>query len=271
MSEHEIDEVLRGAERCLLVTGGSEGPGLTPGVFWSDGHALWLLSTEQKAERDVLRAEPECGVYVPPHQPGGSAVLVDGRARVYTADEPLALALHGPVISTALAALAATRAGTMLGSRRGLSPLPMVGGLATRVVTRVAVERTTLVDPPTVTSGVAPPLPTVVPADVRRTLAGRRAVVAAVQDDRLRFGPGIWSTGYAFETVPDVLGPSRRRAALCVDSDETDRLAGPVTLTLQGQAAEGRLEPLRATWWRGGVTGRAEVTPEAPGGVELPD
>lgn len=271
MSEGEIDEVLRRAGRCLLVTRGSQGPDLVPTAFWFDGEALWFLVVADSTQRSALRAEPDCGAYVPPFEPAGAAALVHGRARAYAVDDPVALVLHGPVISTALAALAVKQTSAALGARRQRPGLPTPADLAGRVVLRLPIGDAALVDLPEVGPGLAPALPTVVPADVRRALAGRRSVVVAVQGDALRFGPGVWSPDYALGTVPDSLARTRAPAAICVDADETERLAGPVSLTLHGRLDDGRLVPTRAVWWRGRARKSAEIPTEAPGSIELPD
>ena len=269
MTTRDIDAALQGARRCLLASRTPDGPAMAPAAFWFDGHALWLLAPSDDGPLDRLRADPACAVYVPPASVGQPAVVARGLARRYAIDDPLALLLHGPTISAAVTALTLKQtAASLRGSVRDLTPLPSA---ATRAVVRVALADAVAVDLPSPGAGVAPALPRVIPAEVRRELAGRRRVVVAWQEDDLRIGPAVWSGDAALEHVPELVGRDTPSVAVGVDADEQDLLTGAVTVSLQGPLVGGRLQPRQVTWWHGRSRGSATVPDEVPGAVELPD
>jgi hypothetical protein len=119
-------------------------------------------------------------------------------------------------------------------------------------------------------TGVAPPLPAVVPADVRRALAGRRAVLVAHGTHRPHLVPATWGEGLT------LLGPNGRAldlagpVAVTVDTG-AERPGEARGLTLQGTLAGGRLTAGRATWWRGLRLESADVPPTPARGVVLPE
>lgn len=267
-----VEDVLARASRCQLGAGG-ERPDVTPMVFWSDGAALWMTAPAATVRAAGLHDDPRCVAYVPPVDEAGHGVVVHGAARVYGTQDPLGVVLHTPTISTAMAALAARNAGALLGYMQDAALLPRRWLPRNRVVLRLVVESATAVEPPAVPTGVAPALPTVVPADVRRALAGvRRLALVYADGARLQATPAVWSAGYVLRTPPALRPPPGARVAAAVDTDRSPRPTRAVGLTVHGRIAEGgRLEPERVTSWHGFDSETAAVPRPAPGGVVLPD
>lgn len=267
------EDLLSRSTRAFLGTIGHDGPDLTPTAFWHDGEALWTIV----AVRDVPAAAGsrtiDCAAYVPPMTVHEGGVVVHGRARVHSLDDPLGLALHAATISAAMTALAAHNAAALAGSVRDAALAPHRWWPRHRCVLRLVVEQRRAVDPPDIGAGVAPPLPTVVPPDVRRALGGKRRVVVATDDEvGLQVTPAVWSAGYALRTPPTYALPAGVRAAVTVDPGEPRRSGQPVGLVLHGRVGEDRrLEPERVVAWHGSHTVREAVSRPAPGGIALPD
>lgn len=264
-------ELLERADRCLLAVDGRSGPRLSPMAFWSDGDGLWMLTSRSAVPPAVLRRAPGCVAYVPPLDDGEPGAVVRGRARVFGPGDPVGLALHAPTISAAMTALAARSPGSILDYVQDAVRVPPRWSPGNRVVLRLAVDGVAGIDPPPVGPGVAPPLPTVVPPDVRRAVAGIRAVVVAFgEGEGLQVSPTVWSAGYRLVTPPQVRVAEGVRAVVAVGLG-----SGPTAGT--GAAVHGRvgpdqrMEPDEATWWRGMEVTTASVTAPTPGGIDLPD
>jgi hypothetical protein len=263
--------VLDANRRCLLAFRGRTGPILAPMAYWSDGEHLWMSTagTTLKAER--LLADDRCAVLVTGDD--GASVSALGSARVFRPGDPLGLVLHGPAIAGAMAALAASNASSIGGYVQDAARIPSRFLPHNRVVVRVRLDEVASVAAPAVPAGVAPALPTVVPADVRRALGGQRRVAVAVDEPGLRVLPAVWSAGFAL-TAPDGHAlPDGARAAVALDADPEARPTEVVGLSLRGAVADGRLVPERATWWEGFSLATADVpAPSASSsGIVLPD
>lgn len=266
-------DLLERASRCFLGTAGPDGPAVLSVVSWSDGQALWM--SVPTANLPAVAWDPEAAwvAYVPPveaHEPG---VVVHGRARVYSLHAPLRLALHAPPISAAMAALATRHAGAVLGSVGDAARAPHRWLPRNRAVVRLVVHERREVDQPDVGPGVAPALPPVVPAAVRRGLAGlRRLVVVFGEGGDLRAAPAVWGPGFALRTPPTLRPTPGTQVVAAVDVEGRRPPRGPVGLALHGEVdAEGRLVPERATFWYGTETVSAAVVPPTAGGVVMPD
>jgi len=266
------EELLARATRCALAARGADGPDVAPMVFWWDGAALWMAASAARVHAAGLRGDPRCAVYVPPLAEGEPGAVAHGSARVYSLDDPVGLVLHTPVISAAMAALAARNAGSLLGYVRDAPHLPHRWWPGTRVVLRVPVEHLAGVEPPAVAAGVAPALPTVVPADVRRAVAGARRLVLAYADGDLQVTPAVWAAGYRLTTPPALRPPPGVRAAATLDVASTARPRRAVGVTVLGTIApDGHLRPERVTSWHGFDTATVAVPRPTAGGVTLPD
>lgn len=266
------DDLLARASRCVLATAGERGPQVTPTSYWSDGQALWMTAAADTLPALAGARERDCVAYVPPvegHEPGA---VVHGRARVHSVHDPLGLLLRTATISAAMAALAARNAAALLGSVGELARTPVTWLFRDRLVVRLVVHRLTEVDLPDVGPGVAPALPTVVPADVRRALAGRRRIVLVWEDGpTVAVTPAVWGAGYVLRTPPTLHPTTGAPATAVVDVGDRHDRARPVGLALHGAIDADRFVVRRATSWYGQETESADVARPVPGGVVLPD
>lgn len=266
------EDLLARASRCVLGARGRDGPAATPMMFWWDGSGLWMTTSSERLKTAGLDTDPACVAYVGPLGEGQEGVIVRGRVRIYRPGDPVGLLLHTPTISAAMTALAVRNAGRLLGQARDAARIPPRLPRP-RVVLRLAVEGLRTVDPPDVDAGVAPALPTDVPAQVRRALAGQRRVVLVYADEAgLQATPAVWGAGYTLTVPASLTPPAGARAVAAVDVDPGRRPARAVGLAVAGTvSADGRLQPERATSWHGFSTETARVSAPAPGGVTLPD
>ncbi|WP_165491891.1 pyridoxamine 5'-phosphate oxidase family protein [Egibacter rhizosphaerae] len=264
------------SSRCVLALNGRRGPVLAPMTYWSDGAHLWLTTAASSTKAALLRRSPQCQVYVAPPEVGAPGVVARGEARVFGLDDPVGLALHGPAIGGALAALGARNLPGVLGYARDLPRVPKAWRPRARVVLRVRLGDAKLVTPPALDAGVAPALPSVVPADVRRALAGERRVALGLGEDRgLAIAPATWSAtdhGIAIDSpLLDAAAATGRRACVAVHAEPGSGPLGVAGSALHGELAQGVLTPQRVTWWRGFSAETVGVPSRQPGGIELPD
>lgn len=265
------EDLLARASLCVLGSHGRDGPAAAPMVFWWDGSGLWMTASSERLRAAGLDTDPTCVAYVGPLEAGQEGVILRGRVRIYRPGEPLGLLLHTPTISAAMAVLAVRNADRLLGQVRDAARIPPRLPRP-RLVLRLSVDGLRTVDPPDVGSGVAPALPTDVPAEVRRALAGRRRVVLVYADEAgLQASPALWGAGYALTVPPSLTPPAGARAVVAVDMDPGPRPARRVGLAVHGTISEGRLQPERATSWYGSSTETVKISASAPGGVTLPD
>lgn len=262
--------ILDAATRCLLAARGRRAPLVSPMAHWFDGTALWMTTVADAAKIAALRDDPACAVAVAPDadRPG---VAARGRARVFGPGEPVRLALHAPAITGALSGLAARNLGALVGYATHAWEIPGRWAPYHRVVLRVTVDELELAEPPSDAGGVSPALPTEVPADVRRRLGGKRAVVALWDEPPLRLAPAVWGAGFALTFAaggPRPRAGDRVGAVIDVDRGEPSEASGAV---VYGDLDErGALSPDRVVWWRGFDVRSAQVAP-ASGGAVLPD
>ncbi|MFO8074789.1 MAG: pyridoxamine 5'-phosphate oxidase family protein [Egibacteraceae bacterium] len=271
-----IEEVLEGARRCVLALPSRSGPLLSPMAFWFDGAALWLSTSEEAVKARRLAREPACAVYVPARDGGG--VAARGLARVHSLDDPVGLALHAPTVSAAMTALAVKELGAIGHYLRDLPAVPRTWRPRRRVALRVALSDPVRLAAPTPGPGVAPGLPAVVPADVRRAVAGRRRVVAAAGQADVALAPAVWSAGFALDVAtPEGGGEGTSPFAVegtplaVVVDDDGGRPSQVRGLALRGTLRGGALAPERVTWWRGFEAETAEVPSPDDDVLTLPD
>jgi hypothetical protein len=174
---------------------------------------------------------------------------------VFHAGDPLGLLTHFPVIALALAGLAIHH------SREIVRPwLPLRLPLAVRL----ALRDLRAAEPPPSSPGIAPALPEVVPADIRRSLSGLRDVVVAGRSAAgLNLEHARWSAGYVLAgDLPALPGHS---IAVAVE-------ASGAGVALSGELdARGALQPAQVSWWSSTCSGSAPVSPPPRGAVTLPD
>jgi hypothetical protein len=264
--DRERDGVLAVARWGLLAWVDGDKPRLTPHALWSDGAGVWLALPVDGAEVDGLRSRPDCGLWVPPVDPDGPGVSVSGRARVFSVNDPLGLLVHSPVLSTAVLALAARNPGLVLEQARGLAAFPPRLP-RNRTVVRIAIERLRGITPPAPPRGMAPALPPVIPADVRRALGGTHSVAVGLADGGARALPGVLGPGFGLTCVEAPADGAAVSVALVPCSAE-DPLPG-MGAALDGEVRGGSLLAGAARWWIGGREGAAELA--GVGGVVLPD
>lgn len=267
----EVAEVLGRAARCVLGFSGRRGPLIAPMAFWFDGAAMWMSTPAASVKARALRRRPDCAVYVPAPG-GGGGVVAGGEARIFGLHDPLGLTVHGPVISAAMAALAARNTGTILGYVQDARHVPARFRPRNRVVVRMALHdiRTVAVPPPS--PGIAPGLPLVVAPAVRRALAGRRDVVLARAhpNGEISVGPATWSGGFALQVPAGERLPDRTPAAVHLGTDPASRPTAVLGVTLVGDVDQGRLHARRTTWWEGFTLTTVDL-PQAAPALVLPE
>jgi hypothetical protein len=262
--------LLDARRRCLLGFSGASGPLLAPMAYWSDGAHLWMTTSASTVKAARLRRDGRCAVWVPG---GGEGVRATGEARVFSAADPAALVLHGAAIATAMGALAVSNASSIAGYVQDAARVPTRFLPHNRVVLRVRLSDAEVVPEPAAPPGIAPALPGVVPADVRRVVGGQRRVVVAVEDGHLQVLPAVWSAGFRLTVPAGAQLPAGAPAAVVVDVDPEHRPTGVVGVSLRGTlTAAGALDAERVTWWEGFDVTSADV-PRASGssGIVLPD
>jgi hypothetical protein len=269
----ELPDVLDRAGRCVLAFTGRRGPVLSPMAFWADGASLWMATPAQSVKAAALREHPACAVHVPAPDGSGDDAVLAGHARIFGLHDPVGLALHGPMISAAMTALASRNSGTILGYVQDVRNVPQRFRPQHRVVVRIRITSARSVRAPQPGPGVSPALPTVVGPDIRRALAGRRHVTVATQDvdGLVHTGPAVWGAGFRLETLDDLALPDGVHAAVHLGADPQGRPMDVVGLTLSGMLHDGSLQPSRATWWDGFSLRTADVPPPARSSVTLPD
>lgn len=267
-----LPEVLERASRCVLAVAGGNAPLLSPMAFWADGAALWLSTPAASVKAEVLQTRPSCSVYVAdPDQPD-AGMVVTGRARVYGLHDPIALAVHGPVVSAAMAALAGRNTGSLLGYLQEAPNVPRRFRPHNRVAVRIRIDEVAPTSRPAAGHGIAPALPVEVPPQIRRLLAGQRAVVAATQESGgdVVVGPAVWGEGYRLQLAEGRAPASGARCALHVGAKQRNRPTGETGVCLTGEFHQGRFTPRRVTWWEGFNLDSADVRPPSSSLV-LPD
>jgi hypothetical protein len=250
----------------VLAFSGKRGPVLAPMAFWADGSSLWMSTPAASVKAAVLRRRPQCSIYVPAPDGIGPGLVLAGRVRIYGLHDPLGLAVHGAVLSTAMTALAARNAGTILGYVQDARQVPQRFRPRNRVGVRFTIDDMRMVDAPEPGPGVAPALPTVVSPGVRRALAGRRQVVlgTGAPSGTVAITPAVWGSGYALELPPGDFLPEHGAAAVYLGDDPQGRPTRVAGMLLSGELADGRLRPNRATWWEGFELTTVDIGATAP-------
>lgn len=271
------DPVVAAGTRCWLALSGARGPLLTPMAYWSDGDAVWLYTPRRSVKARVLAREPSCAVYVP--GPDGGGALLRGRARIHSPTSPRSVVFHGATAATAMAVLAARNVGNVVGYVQDGPRIPAPFLPPGRVVVRIGVDKAEMIGPPRAEPGIAPPLPTAVPADVRRALAGRRDVVVACGPvGAVAVVPAVWgpdAAGFALSLPVGRALASGARAAAALDVDPGGRPSAVTGLSVSGVFVDGRLRADRATWWRGFGAESVDLPPSRAGrpfgAITIPD
>lgn len=271
------DQVLERAARCLLAVHGRKGPIASPLAYWWDGASIWFATPSGSVKVRALRRDRRCAAWVGPLDADGLAgaqgVVLAGTARIFSVGDPLGLVLHSGPLSAAMAALAARNIGTLAGYAQDVTAIPLRFMPQNRVVVRVTAERMRGIALPEPGRGIAPPLPTQVPSDVRRAVGGRRdAVLAAAPEGGgdLVLGPVVLGAGGTVEGSPTLRVPERARATVVLEEDPGGRPTRVQGVALRGQLEAGRLTTERVTWWQGFHVRTTDV-PVTAGAVVLPD
>lgn len=267
----DADAILDQSSRCLLAVRGRRQPVVWPMPQWFDGSAVWMTAPADVGQVAALRRDPACAVAVPPAADDHPGVAATGQARVFTPAEPLRFALHAPAISAAMSALAVRHTSDLW--HYASHPSRLVAQWPhQRVVLRVALDTLDLVEPPAVGPGVSPPLPTVVPTDVRRRLGGRRAVLALWDQPPLRLAAAGWTAGLALTFAPR--GPRPRsgdRVAVALE-DQTGTPHTAVGAVVHGELGDDHaLTADRVTWWRGFEVHRNDLAGPSTTATVIPD
>ena len=246
-------DVLYSSSRCVLAFSGKRGPLLSPMAFWFDGSSLWMSTPAVSVKASALRRRPQASVYVPAAGDVGEGTLLAGRARIYGLHDPLGLAVHGAVVSGAMAALAARNAGTILGYVQDARLVPARFRPRNRVAVRFAIDEARPVRPPEIGPSVAPALPTVIPGDVRRAITGERRVVLAtgLPSGTVSITPAVWGAGFSMQLPAGETLPEDGPAAVYVGTDPRRRPTQVIGLSMVGEVDGQRLQPRRATFWEG--------------------
>ncbi|MDQ3708987.1 MAG: hypothetical protein M3387_06740 [Actinomycetota bacterium] len=263
---------LDAARWCTLLLRTTRGPGAVPMACWSDGSGLWLAAPADSAEVGVLRRDPDCQVVV--GLEASATVVLRGAARIYGAHDPLGLLLHSPVVSAAMAALAVNHAGDVLDYVAEAARVPARRLPRDPVAIRLAVGEPAPAEDLAVEGGLAPPLPSVVPADVRRALTGVRCVVLVREcaggrgHGGLDTGPAVWGAGFSLSLPPRRRLEAGTRVLATVIAEANGKPAG---LALHGSLEAGCvLRAERVTWWRGASAETIDLPP-ATSSLTLPN
>lgn len=248
---------------------------------WSDGAGLWLTTTWPADEVAALRRDPRCAVWIgEPRAPAGgdhpadAGIVIDGSARMYDLSDPVRLALHAPVISAALTALALAHRSAIAGYVRDLPRVAGTWVAQPRVLMRVRINRARRRMVPQHVTGMGPVLPTELPAGVRRALSGVRHVVLALQrGDGLEVRPALWKAGFQLDVGAGVVPDTDTPASILVDQHVDARPASSVGLLLRGTVdSRFRFRPQSATWWQGVSVESSKLRePATASGIVLPD
>jgi hypothetical protein len=237
-----LDARLENATRCLLALEIAGRVKVVPLPCWSDGDSLWTALRGAGPVVGALRAAQSFAV-------SAADVLARGSVRIFSPEDPVGLLLHGPVVSMAMSALALRHPGEL---RHAFALLPV----------RIALDDPWIPGPLPVGPGIAPALPAVVPADIRRRLSGQRQVLVVTRDaGGVEFFPAAWGAGFALDGAA---APGTELTAVVTDDDAGVALSGELT-------AAGALHPVHAIWWSGGRSGEAPLPAAPRGAVVLPD
>lgn len=267
-------QVLAAGRRCMLAVSGRQGPVLSPMAYWSDGRALWLSAPGDSVKSEVLRRDDHAAVFVAGADPDTPGAVAIGRARVFSLGDPFGLALHAPALAGAVAALALRNADAIAGYLADAARVPARFLPTGRVVLRLVPDRVDPAPVPVLGTGIAPALPPVVPAEVRRTLAGLRRVVVATDRGGLALAPAVWGPGMTLIVSEGVQLPVGAPAAVALDAQPDQRPTSAAGLSLSGTLTAGpALRPERLTWWQGFTLRTVEgpFASAAAGGAALPD
>lgn len=268
----DLPAVFERGSRCVMAFSGRRGPVVSPMAFWADGASLWMSTPAVSVKAGALRRRPEVSVYVEPTDGSTVGAVVTGRARLYGLHDPLRLAVHGAVISTAMTALAARNTGTILGYVQDARSVPARFRPRNRVAVRIAVDRVRNVPVPTPGPGIAPALPAMIAPGVRRAVAGRRVVTLAVEqpDGQVVVRPVIWGAGFQLDLPDELSDVSGAPAVVHLGSDPRNRPTAVAGLSLFGEVDNATLKPIRATWWEGFDLTTVDL-PATPPSITLPD
>jgi len=280
MEERAAQTLHRGG-RALLAVRGHRGPVLSPVAYWFDGAGLWFSTPADSVKVAGLLRDPVCAVHVPERQDaasdGDGGANARGHGRIFSLDDPRGLVLHGAAITAAVSALAARHAAGLRDLAQEALRQPARLLPHSRVVVRMEVEAAQWVRAPRPVAGIAPALPIVVPADVRRAVAGLREVVVAVEDaGGLSLTAATWSAGFALAPTEGEHLPVGALAAVALDSGWEEKPGRSTGLALAGALAEGPvLRAAAVTWWQGFRLQSADL-PAGPqagfrSGVTIPD
>ena len=256
-------DVLATARHAVVVAGAARNgvlqPLASPQACWSDGQRLWCALAQGDPLVPALRADPACAVWVAGDQLDGAArsVAVEGRAKVFSVEDPLGLAVHGVPLAAAMTALQWSRSGGPLRAALSLLRDPEMLLPGTQVALRIDLLHVRG-EPAALPKGVSPPLPPAVPAALRRVLGRRRTgLVSFIDEDGVRGAPVAWSGGWRLHGPPSTPLPSSAPALLAWEATLDGR---PVGLALHGEVAAGSVLRVRTVqWWDGDEHGEAEV------------
>lgn len=250
-----LESRLENATRCLLAYRDPDGPRLVSTPCWSDGDALWIAARADGGLIAGLRQAPMCGVGI------DLELIASGTARVFGPHDLFGLIVHGLTISAAMAALS-------IHHPREVARGWLLGSGPKWAAARVGIDRAWAVEPMAPPPGIAPGLPEVVPADIRRRLSGlRHVLVAADSSEGLRIAPAVWGAGFVLFIDAGYPLPASPGTPLAV-AVAVDGVGVTLTGDLDGRRA---LRPCHASWWDGGRTGSAALPTPPRGAVRLPD
>lgn len=251
---------LDAAPRLVLATVRLGPPALVTLPFWWDTEHLW--TTAAVDDVDVAGMAAGAAAFVPAPDGSGDGVAFTGDVRVYGLADPVPLVAHGLVVSAAMAALALKNPAAWRALARQVLREPGRALPPQRVVLRLAVEAPRVLSAPALGPGIAPALPPVVPAAVRRLAGGQRRVLLAVRDGAgpAVLAPAVWGAGFTLAVADGVEVPDGAPAAVLVEEDPSSPTAA-AGLVVTGDVQGRRLVTQRAAWWQGMERGSAAIPP----------
>ncbi|HUG86217.1 MAG TPA: pyridoxamine 5'-phosphate oxidase family protein [Euzebya sp.] len=272
MSSRSLDD----AKRLVLAWPGRNLPILTPMAFWWDGQHVWFSTSGGSLKASALRRDASCAMYVPPVPGAEDGLMLRGTARVFHSGDPLGLAIHAGLLAAAQGALMVKHASSMMGYVVDAPRVPIRFQPQQRVLVRVRVDDQVEVTQPAIGLGIAPALPTEVPPEVRRTLAGQRRIVLGTQiDGGIGLMPAVWGAGFSL-TLPEGMGVAEGTAVTAViDHAPGFRPTEVMGLSLSGSVAAGgpalKIVPSKVRWWSGFQLHSAELSGRPTDTIVIPD
>lgn len=265
------DRLLDDAKRMVLAWAADPHPLLAPMAFWSDGRHLWASTSGSSGKVRAFERDPACTAWVPGGA-GRPGLSVTGHVRVFRPTDVVAMATHGPTLAAAQTALSVKNYASVAGYAVDAARVPSRWLPQSRVMLRITMTQRQPVSPPALGPGIAPALPTEVPADIRRVLSGQRQVtVGWTGPTGVGLAPAVWGPGMTLDLPDGMAPPSGAAVNVVADHDPGFRPTEVAGLSLRGTWDGRAVVAVKVRWWHGFDQGGAPVEPRTTDPVVIPD